>query len=156
MIDRSHIAEGERRRDEGMNRAAARRPDRVTLGRLAMLRALLDSPSGTASLDDATPPDELASHYADGGKWRGQVIRSLIADDFAEHIGYVKTIRPAGHRRPIALLRLIDRQAAVLHLSSMTAAIAVYEATPTAGTVEAANSDTSQSTGNGESSNESI
>ncbi|WP_417735863.1 hypothetical protein [Rosistilla oblonga] len=156
MILLATIAEGERRRDEGMTRAAARRPDRVTLGRQAMLRALLQSPSGTASLDDATPPDELTSQYADGGKWRGQVIRSLIADGFAEHIGYVKTIRPAGHRRPIALLRLTDRTAAALHLCRMTAALAAKETTPTAGTVEAACSETLLNTDQGILSNESV
>ena len=33
------VGDGERRRDAGMNRAAKRRPDHVTLGPLAMLHA---------------------------------------------------------------------------------------------------------------------
>lgn len=48
-------AEGERRRDMGMVLAAARRPDGVTLGRLALVKALVDSHDGTATIDDATP-----------------------------------------------------------------------------------------------------
>lgn len=155
MIDRSHIAEGERLRDEGMNRAAARRPDRVTLGRLAMLRALLHAPDGTGSLDDATPPDELAAQYADGGKWRGQVVRSLIADDFVEQVGYVKTIRPAGHRRPIALLRLTDRNRATLHLSRITAVLSAHDATPSDDADGAATFETSPKTDKGNLTNES-
>ena len=156
MTYQSNIDEGERRKDEGLNRAAARRPDRVTLGRLAMLRALLFSPDGTASLDDATPPEELATEFADGGRWWGQVIRSLIADGLAIAVGYVKTIRPAGHRRPIMLLRLIDRSAAALHLCRMTAAISACEATPTAGTDGADSSDPFTNTDEGNLTHESI
>lgn len=40
------IADGEGRRDVGMALAAARRPDNVSLGRIAMVRALLRSPDG--------------------------------------------------------------------------------------------------------------
>ncbi len=103
-------AEGERRRDEGMNLAAARRPDRVALGRWAFLNALLRSPDGTATIDQATPPDELAAGFIDGGQWRGTVTRSLVADGLAEIAGTTRSIRPSRHRGWVAVLRLTDRR----------------------------------------------
>lgn len=51
---------GDQLRDVGMAIAAARRPDQVTLGRLAMVRAMLASPAGTATIDDATKPYEMS------------------------------------------------------------------------------------------------
>lgn len=125
--------EGERLRDIGMSLAAGRRPDRVTLGRLAMVRALLSSPTSTATIDDATTADELASGYADGGRWRGTVTRSLLLDGFAVIDGMTRSKRPSRHRGYVAVLRLTDRQAAIAYLSRMTAAIAIYDATPTTG-----------------------
>jgi len=128
---RDLATEGERRRDEGMNRAAARRPDRVTMGRLAMVRALLASPTSTATIDDATTADELASGYADGGRWRGTVTRSLLLDGFAIIDGMTRSKRPSRHRGYVAILRLTDRQAAIAYLSRMTAAFAATnETTP--------------------------
>ncbi len=132
-------AEGERRRDVGMALAAARRPDRVTLGRLAMVQALVDSLDGTATIDDATTPEELEAGYEDGGRWRGTVTRSLVADGYAEIVGTTRSRRPSRHRGYIARLRLADRPAAVEYLRRMTAALAAYDATPPAGTGGAAN-----------------
>jgi len=123
-------AEGERRRDIGMNRAAARRPDRVTLGRLAMVRALLRSPIAVASIDDATGPDDLAEGFADGGKWRGAVVLSLLRDGLAELAGHTRSIRPSRHRGWVAVLKLTDRQKAADYLRRMNAALAAYETTP--------------------------
>jgi hypothetical protein len=145
---RDLAAEGERRRDIGMNRAAARRPDRVTLGRLAMLRALLWSADGCGTIDDATPQTEVVAKYADGGKWRGQVTRGLASDGFTEATGeYRRTRRPAAHRRPNAVWRLTDRQKAVEYLGSMTAALAAFnEATPPAATDGVAMTDTNKTT----------
>lgn len=152
----SHIDAGERLRDEGMNRAAGRHPDRVTMGRAAMLRAMLASSDGTATIDDATPADEIATGYADGGHWRGNVTRSLAADGLTEPTGdYRRTIRPAGHRRPVAVWRLVDRTAAALHLSRLSAALAVNETTPPAATGGAAKSETPQTTDQGNLNDES-
>lgn len=124
------VAEGERRRDVGMALAGARRPDRVTLGRLAMVRALLRSPNGIATIDDATGPDELAAGFADGGKWRGTVTRSLLIDGLAEVIGTTRSCRPSRHRGYVARLRLVDRCKAELYLRRMTAAMSANDATP--------------------------
>jgi hypothetical protein len=64
---RSLRKDGETRRDVGMALAAARRPDRVTLGPVRVVQALLSSPNGTATIDDASTAGELSSGFADGG-----------------------------------------------------------------------------------------
>ena len=128
------VAEGERRRDVGIALAGARRPDKVTLGRLAMVRALLRSPNGTATIDDATEPDELAAGFADGGRWRGSVTRSLVADGLAEIVGTTRSCRPSRHRGYVARLRLVDRCKAELYLRAMTAAMSTNDATPNTAT----------------------
>jgi len=128
------VADGESRRDVGMALAAARRPDNVSLGRVAMVRALLRSPDGVATIDDATGPDELAAAYNDNGKWRGTVTRSLVADGLAEIVGTTRSRRPSRHRGYVARLRLTNRTMAELYLRRMSAAMALYEATPNAPT----------------------
>lgn len=149
------VADGERRRDVGMALAAARRPDRVTLGRLALVQALIDSLDETATIDDATSPEEMAQGYDDGGRWRGTVTRSLVADGFAEIVGMARSRRPSRHRGYVARLRLTDRPAAVLYLKRMGTALTAYDATPPAGTGGAANStSTSTTTAQGHQSNE--
>jgi len=117
------IADGEQRRDVGMALAAARRPDNVSLGRLALVRALLQSPDGMATIDDATGPDELANGFGDGGRWRGTVTRSLVADGLAEIVGTTRSKRPSRHCGYISKLRLLDRGKAIDYLRRMTAAI---------------------------------
>ncbi len=139
-------AEGERRRDVGMALAAARRPDRVTLGRLALVQALIDSLDGTATIDDATTPEEMAAGYEDGGRWRGTVTRSLVADGLATIDGTTRSRRPSRHRGYVARLRLADRPAAVQYLRRMAAALAAYDATPPAGTGGAADTVTDSTT----------
>ena len=89
--------------------AAARRPNNVTLGRLALVRALLRAPDGCATIDDATAPAELSEGYPDGGRWRGTVTRSLVADGLAEIVGVARSRRPSRHRGYVARLQLIDR-----------------------------------------------
>lgn len=126
------IADGESRRDVGMALAAARRPDNVSLGRLAMVRALLRSPDGIATIDDATTADELANGYDDNGKWRGTVVLSLVRDKLAEIIGTTRSRRPSRHRGYVARLRLVDRCKAELYLRRMSAALSQYDATPNA------------------------
>lgn len=122
MIDRSHIAEGERLRDEGMERAADAAPCRVTAGRVAMLRALIGR--GTATIDDATPPDEIATGYADGGCWRGSVTRSLAEDGYIVATGeYRPSVRPSAHRRPLAVWRLVDLAGALAYIIVATDAL---------------------------------
>jgi len=148
---RDLAAEGERRRDEGMNRAAARRPDRVTMGRWALVNALLRSPDGTATIDAATSPDELAAGFADGGRWRGTVTRSLIADELAEIIGTTRSIRPSRHRGWVAVLRLTDRTKAADYVCRLSAAFAALnETTPPVAADGVAMTDTNETTNQGD------
>jgi len=123
------IADGERRRDIGMALAAARRPDRVTLGRWAMVNALLRSPSGTATIDAATSPTELAAGFSDGGKWRGAVVLSLLRDGMAEVIGTARSTRPSRHRGYVSILRVKDRAALLAYVQRMTAAFQFQDKT---------------------------
>lgn len=140
---RSLRKDGATRRNVGMAFAAARRPDRVTIGRLRMVQALLASPNGKATIDDATTADELLSGFADGGKWRGTVTRSIVADGLACIVGTTRSNRPSRHRGYVAVLSLTDRTAAAEYVRQMTAAFAAfYDATSPAGTDEAAISTT--------------
>jgi hypothetical protein len=149
-VDRKSLCkDGETRRDVGMAFAAARRPDRVTLGRVRLLRALLASPDGTATIDDATTADELSSGFADGGKWRGSVPRSLVRDGFAVIVQLTRSVRPSRHRGYVAVLKLVDRVAAENYVQEMIAAFAAFnEATSPAGTDEAAKPNTAPNTTN--------
>ena len=147
MQKRDLAAEGERRREIGMALAAARRPDRVTLGRWSLLNALLRSPSGTATIDAATTPNELAAGFADGGKWRGAVVLSLLRDGMAEVVGTVRSIRPSRHRGYVAVLRLTDRENALAYVRRMTAAFAARETTPPVAADGVAMNDTEKTLG---------
>lgn len=157
MIDRSHIAQGERLRDEGLKLAADAAPDRVTLGRVRMLRAMIGAADRTATIDDATPPDEIATGYADGGYWRGQVPRSLATEGVIEATGnYRPSIRPSAHRRPNAVWRLIDLPRALAYISLASHALDTNDATPAAGTTGADSSNSQQTTKQGNLNHESI
>lgn len=139
MSDKSSLCDAGELRDFGMAIAAARRADQVTLGRLAMLRAMLASPAGTATIDDATGPGEMAVRFADGGQWRGTVTRSLVNDGYATIIGTTRSTRPSRHRGYISLMQLVDRSTAQSYIDTMLAALAGNDATKSAGTDEAAN-----------------
>jgi len=146
---RDLAAEGERRRDIGVSLAATRRIDRVAMGRWSLVNALLRSPDGTGTIDAATSPNELAAGFADGGKWRGAVVLSLLRDGLAECVGATRSIRPSRHRGWVCVLKLTDRQAAADYLRRMTAAFAAYETTPPAATDGVA-IDTTKTNGKGD------
>jgi hypothetical protein len=154
QTSRDLIAEGECRRESGMELAAARRPDRVTSGRWAMVNALLLSPDGTATIDAATSPDELATEFPDGGKWRGAVVLSLLRDGMAEVVGTVRSIRPSRHRGYVSLLRLTDRESALHYVRRMTAAFAASETTPPVAAGGVAMTDTTKTTEQGDLSDD--
>jgi len=105
----------------GMELAATAKPDRVTAGKAAFLRALLVSPDGTATLDDAT--DDLAAEFCDGGKWRGNVCRSLAMAGITEKVGAECSGRPSRHRGYITRWRLVDRRKAGLLLTGLVASL---------------------------------
>ena len=59
---------GEKRARRGIKRAAYKHRPEIERGTLQLIDALLASPTGCATLDDAT--DSLREKYLDGGKWR--------------------------------------------------------------------------------------
>jgi len=130
------VADGEQRKRVGMALAASSNADRVTLGRLSMLAALLTSDTGSATIDDATGADEIRTQFADGGRWRGTVTKSLVADKFATIEGTTRSLRPSRHRGYIAVLRLVDRAGALEYLQAFAKAVAAItnEKTPPAAT----------------------
>ncbi len=100
----------------GMTLAANAKPDKV-----AMLRALLVSSDGTATIDDATA--DLAAEFTDGGKWRGTVCRSLAVAGIIDRVAVVKSDRPSRHRGYVTRWRICDRRKAALLLSRLVAAM---------------------------------
>ena len=110
------IADGEQRKRVGMALAASNNADRVTLGRLSLLASLLRSDTGSATIDDAIGADEIRTQFADGGRWRGTVTKSLVSDGFATIKGATQSLRPSRHRGYVAVLRLTDRAGAAEYL----------------------------------------
>jgi hypothetical protein len=123
QIKRDLIAEGECRRESGMKVAASNCPDYITQAKWALAVALLQSPTGTATIDDATPAGELVDAYADGGRWRGSVARSLVVEGYAEMIGTTQSVRPSRHRGYIGVLRVKDRDALLAFAKRMSATL---------------------------------
>ncbi len=112
---------GEQEKLCGMTLAAYAKSDRLAAGKMAMLRALLTSPDGTATIDDAT--DNLAAEFRDGGKWRSMVCRSLATAGIIERVAVVRIERPSRHRGYVTRWRLVDRRKATLLLSRLLAAM---------------------------------
>jgi hypothetical protein len=144
-------AEAERLRDEGMDRAAAAEPDRVTLGRVAFLNALLRLPDHIGTIDDATDATLIASAFEDGGKWRGTVPRSLASDGFIESVDAVKSRRTSRHCGYVTRWRLVDPIAAKTYVGRLLAALDVslgqQKTGSMAATTEPANSQTQTTKG---------
>lgn len=107
----------------GMTLAADAKPDKLATGKVAFLRVLLVSPDGIATIDDAT--SDLAAEFADGGKWRGTVCRSLATAGIIERVGVVQSDRPSRHRGYVTRWRLRDRHKAALLLTRLVAAMDV-------------------------------
>lgn len=107
-IDREQLqAVGERRKANGIALAAGCKEDLIAAGKLAMLDALLSSPDGTATIDDATA--DLSHQFADGGRWRGAVTRSLAMRRIITPQCVDKSDRPSRHRGYVTRWRLRDR-----------------------------------------------
>ena len=87
--------QGGARRDEGLDRAAARREWQIQHGTLRFLDAMLKRPDRTATTDDAT--DDLSRPYADGGLWRGAIPKRLARARLIEQAGAMRSSRPSRH-----------------------------------------------------------
>lgn len=104
-------ADGERRKADGIALAAGCKEDLIAAGKLAMLDALLSSPDGTASIDDATA--DLSAQFKDGGRWRGAVTRSLAMRRIIAVDSVIKSDRPSRHRGYVTRWQLRDRDKAL-------------------------------------------
>lgn len=110
---------GEKRAERGIRRAAYKHEPHIRVGTLRMLDALLASPSGCATVDDAT--DAPLAKYADGGKWRGSIVKRLLAAGIIVAHRVVRSSRPARHAGYLTEWRLVDRPAAVALRAALAA-----------------------------------
>lgn len=101
---------GEMRAKHGIKLAAFKHEPEIRRDMLRFLDALLSSPTGCATLDDAT--DDLRLKHADGGKWRASIPKRLRADGLIVAEQVLKSARPARHAGYLTEWRLIDRDAA--------------------------------------------
>lgn len=102
---------GELLKLRGMELAASKRAAEVATGQADFLRALLHSPTGICTMDDSTA--DLSASFADGGKWRGAVVRGLAMAGIIQRVGVVQSDRPSRHRGLLARWRLVDREKAI-------------------------------------------
>ena len=126
---------GEKRAERGIKRAAFKHRPEIERGTLKFLDALLASPTGCATLDDAT--DSLREKYLDGGKWRASIPKRLKAAGLIVVEGVVKSARVARHAGYLTEWRLTDRVAAERHRAELLAALTAKNGTgPTMPVVE--------------------
>ena len=98
--------QGEARRDDGMDRAAARREWQTKHDELALLDAIMRRPDRTATTDDATA--DLSRQYEDGGRWRGSIPKRLAAHGLIEQAGAIRSSRPSRHAGLLTQWRAAD------------------------------------------------
>lgn len=98
--------EGERRKLLGMELAARRKAWLIRGNTLRFLDAMMGRADRTASTDDAA--DDLASMFADGGKWRGSIPKALAGEGLIVQAGIVRSDRLARHRGYLARWRAVD------------------------------------------------
>jgi len=101
----------------GMESGARHNAVTIAAGQVAFLQALLSSPCGYCSIDDATA--DLAEPFRDGGKWRGTVVRGLAVAGIIEPIGATASMRPSRHRGLLHCWRLKDRDKAARRLARL-------------------------------------
>jgi hypothetical protein len=116
---------GNAKKQRGMALAAEARAEAVAAGQVALLRALMASDDGTATIDDAT--DDLTHRFVGGGKWRGTVTSALSRRGIIERIGDRKSDRPTRHRGYVSLWRLKDRNKARQEIERLTAWLSAVE-----------------------------
>ncbi len=89
---------------------------------LAMLRALLRSANGTATICDATP--QRAEPFSDGGKWRGPAMIALATAGIMRHDDdAANSRRPSRKSGLVRRWRLIDSDGAKQTAKQLRSAI---------------------------------
>jgi hypothetical protein len=150
----SNIDAGERLRDEGMELAANANPCQIRQGKIAFITALLEMPGNVGTIDDATNKTSITTAFADGGKWRGSVTRSLAKSGYIEKVDVVESRRVSRHCGHVTRWRLKNPSLARFYAMMLITAteldeIQSNEATPSAGTDGAAIPETPQTTDEG-------
>jgi hypothetical protein len=108
---------GELLKLRGMQLSADKHDGDVAVGQSLFLLALLKSTTGVASIDDATA--DLSVPFADGGKWRGTVVRGLAVAGLIERVDVIRSDRPSRHRGLLTRWRLVDRDKAERWLEAL-------------------------------------
>lgn len=108
-VNPNSLIAGRAARDAGMDQAAARKERQIRQGALSFLDALLASPDGTATTDDAT--DRLDGAYEDGGRWRGSITRRLAGKRLIRRIGFITSKRASRHAGPVGVWQIQDAAA---------------------------------------------
>ena len=126
---------GQRRAECGIKRAAFNHREDIEWETLKFLDALLASPTGCATLDDAA--DSLRGKYLDGGKWRASIPKRLQAAGLIVSERVLKSARLARHAGYLTEWRLTDRSAAERRRAELLAALTAENGTgPTMPVVE--------------------
>jgi hypothetical protein len=99
---------GESRKADALDLLESQREVYVRRGRRALLEALLRN--GSATADDVRKAVKLPARI--NPKVFGSIPGGLAKLRIIEQAGFAKTCRPEGHARPLALWRLVDRDAA--------------------------------------------
>jgi hypothetical protein len=127
-------AAGQALATEGMSLAAAHGGYDADRFELRFLAALLASPDGTATTDDATSVAELLGKRPRGGRYVGattnrlaivRIIAPLRSADGCRV--YVKSRRPARHATPISVWRLLDAAAAARRVAELRRQLSVTD-----------------------------
>jgi len=121
---------GEALAAQGMALAAAHAGDHAGRFELRFLGALLASPDGTATTDDAATAGELLGRRPRNGKYAGAVVHRLALERIVEPVRgadgtrvYRRSRRPARHATPISVWRLLDAGAAARRVAVLRAAL---------------------------------
>lgn len=110
---------GKKRAECGLKRAAYLHESEIRRDVLRLLDALLASDDGTATTDDAV--DDLSGKYSDGGQWRGNIPKRLLAAGVIAFDGWSASARPSRHGGPVKRWRLLDRDAAMRYRAELLA-----------------------------------
>lgn len=101
-----------------MGLAADRRAEAVAAGQIALLLALLDSDTGTGTIDDSTA--DLSVPFGKGGKWRGSIPSGLSRKRIIKRVGVRMSDRPSRHRGFVSVWQIADRDKAKQEIQLLT------------------------------------
>ena len=122
LFERANIdamrAKAEAAKQHGMALAADKRAEAVAAGQVALLRALMASDDGTATIDDATADLSLA--FDGGGKWRGSIPSGLARKKIIKRVGIRKSDRPSRHRSFVSVWWIANQAKAECEIELLT------------------------------------